>query len=94
VQDVTGTNLLVVSCVYCPPSVMVANGAGPPVGSAGPPGLLVCYEEKGEDKGPDLASSQTVAAAVCASKGAMTPRGEQVSRCQSSAEPRKQIKWG
>jgi len=40
-----------------------------------------------------LASSQTVPAAVCVSKGAMTPRGEQVSRRQSSAESRKRIKW-
>ena len=44
-------------------------------------------------RGPDLASSQTVPADVCASKGAKTPRGEQASRHQSSTEPKKRIRW-
>jgi len=37
VQDVTGINLLMVSCRYYPPNVRVANGVGPLVGSADPP---------------------------------------------------------
>jgi len=90
VQDFTGTNLLVVSCGYCPPNVRVANGVGTPVGSAGPPGV---YWFAMKRRGPDLASSQTVPVALCASKGTTTPRGEQASRRQSSAEPRKRIKW-